>query len=112
MLAGDPGNISLIGAPEPLIEMPRVYPNLSTGATVQVEWKGPSQGPVALGVYDMIGNEVLRQVINRRSVDAVLPSNMTLHRPCTSSNCRRATLREAYGGWFAEGHRMNGFSVL
>ena len=70
VLEGDPGNVSLIGAPEPLIEMPRVYPNPSTGATVQVEWKGPSQEPVALGVYDMIGNEVQRQVINRRSADA------------------------------------------
>ena len=71
VFAGDPGNVSLIGAPEPLIEMPRVYPNPSTGATVQVEWKGPSQGPLELGVYDMIGNEVQRQVINRRSADAV-----------------------------------------
>ena len=71
VFAGDPGNVSLIGAPEPLIEMPRVYPNPSTGATVQVDWKGPSQGPLELGVYDMIGNEVQRQVINRRSADAV-----------------------------------------
>lgn len=71
VFAGDPGNVSLIGAPERLIEMPRVYPNPSTGATVQVEWKGPSQGPVALGVYDMIGNEVQREVINRQSADAV-----------------------------------------
>ena len=71
VFAGDPGNVSLIGAPEPLIEMPRVYPNPSTGATVQVEWKGASHGPVELGVYDMIGNEVQRQVINRRFADAV-----------------------------------------
>ena len=30
-----------------------------------------TQGPLELGVYDMIGNEVQRQVINRQSADAV-----------------------------------------
>ena len=34
-----------------------------------MEWKGPSQGPVALGVYDMIA-EAQRQIINRQSADA------------------------------------------
>jgi hypothetical protein len=71
VLAGDPGNVSLLDVPSPIIEMPRVYPNPSMGGAVQVEWKGPSLGRVELGVYDMIGNEVQRQVINRRSADAL-----------------------------------------
>ena len=36
-----------------------------------MEWKGSSQGSVELGVYDMIGNDVQPQVINRQSADAV-----------------------------------------
>jgi len=64
------GNVSLVDVPSPIIEMPRVYPNPSTGGAVQVEWKGPSLGLVELYVYDMIGNEVQRQVINRPSADA------------------------------------------
>ena len=71
VFAGDPGNVLHIGTPNQLIEMPRVYPNPSTGGAVQVEWKGASHGPVELGVYDMIGNEVQRQVVNCRSADAV-----------------------------------------
>ena len=40
------------------------------------------------------------------------PSGTTLHRACTSFSFCRATSRVACGGWFAEGHRMNGFSLL
>ena len=67
-----PGSVSLIGESEQFITMPRVYPNPSSGDVVQVEWKGPFQGQLELAVYNMIGNEVQRHIINRRSTDAVI----------------------------------------
>ena len=68
---GNPGSVSLIDNPEPLIEMPQVYPNPSTGDGVQVEWKGRSHEPVQLVVYDMTGNELHRQVVKPGASGAV-----------------------------------------